>query len=801
MGRRPHTRRAHAGKAEKATSRNALLFALVGLAVLGGVTLVWLPRSGASRTSAPTRPQTIEATESVIPDQAAAYATYAGSASCRECHEEAYALWADSNHGLAERFPSLELDRQAFEPPRSFQHASQTSSVRLERTNFLVTAVGLSRTNETHPVVRVIGHDPLRQYLVEFPGGRLQTLEASYDPHTNAWFNVYGTEDRQPGEWGHWTGRGMNWNNMCAGCHNVRVRKNYDAATDSYHTAMVEHGVGCESCHGPLKAHVEWRRLHRETTLPDPTITALSTNQVIETCATCHSRRAELTGDFVPGASYHDHYSLVVPDETDLYYPDGQVRDENYEYAAFLGSRMGHAGVRCLDCHEPHSMKTLLPGNWLCMRCHNGSYPNAIVIEPLSHSRHKVFGYATNGVPLEVDLAAYDPRQITETGGECVNCHMPQTVYMQRHWRHDHGFTIPDPLLTREHGIPNACNRCHADKSVDWALEYVEQWYGPKMNRPSRTRAQWVARAREGDATARDPLLGLLTDEQNPYWRAVAIELLEAWIHEPLVAQRVRGLLDDPSPLVREKAVRTLGGLVSSGQPGMADGLRPRLDDPARVVRVAAAMALRDRLDLSSRAGRELVHMLDLNADQPTGQLQQGAFHLARNDLARALTAYQKAVAWDPNSPPMRHELAVVLSLSGRHQEALTQLQNACRLDPREAEYRYKLGLAWNELGNLAETLTALEQAVTLDPSHARAWYNLGLARHATGHSTEAVEALLRSEAVSPGDPRIPYARATILLQLGRVEDARSAARRTLEIDRGFTPARQLLDELARSGR
>ena len=45
----------------------------------------------------------------------------------------------------------------------------------------------------------------------------------------------------------------MNWNSMCAECHNTRVRKNYDAATDSYHTTMAGMGVGCEACHGPLQ--------------------------------------------------------------------------------------------------------------------------------------------------------------------------------------------------------------------------------------------------------------------------------------------------------------------------------------------------------------------------------------------------------------------------------------------------------------------------------------------------------------------------------------------------------------------
>src|SRR4029453_12262551 len=129
---------------------------------------------------------------------------------------------------------------------------------------------------------------------------------------------------------------------------------------------------------------------------------------------------------------------------------------------------------------------------------------------PISHSHHKVFGYSTNGTLENFDLLTYKPKEIKETGGECVNCHMPQTPFMQRHWRHDHGFTVPDPLLTKELGIPNACNRCHTDKSVDWALEFSEKWYGQKLERATRQRARLIAQARQGNAAAVRPLLELL---------------------------------------------------------------------------------------------------------------------------------------------------------------------------------------------------------------------------------------------------------------------------------------------------
>ena len=172
---------------------------------------------------------------------------YAGSASCRECHAEAYNNWAKSHHALAERPPNPLMENAAFIPPRLFKHGTQETSLRATNGRFELITAGRHGTNEIFPVERVLAENPLRQMLVQFPGGRVQVTEAAFDPRSNEWFNVYGNEDRQPGEWGHWTGRGMNWNSMCATCHNMQVRKNYDAATDSYDTKLVEHGVGCES--------------------------------------------------------------------------------------------------------------------------------------------------------------------------------------------------------------------------------------------------------------------------------------------------------------------------------------------------------------------------------------------------------------------------------------------------------------------------------------------------------------------------------------------------------------------------
>ena len=703
-------------------------------------------------------------------------AAYAGSASCRDCHKEAFAEWQNSHHGLAERPLDPSLDRAAFDPPHSFKHGTQNSDARLAPNGrYEIVTMSLKGERQVFSPERILGVSPLRQCLVTAPGGRYQVTEVAYDPRSNQWFNVYGEEDRQAGEWGHCTGRGMNWNMMCAFCHNTAVQKNYRANTDSYATTLVEMGVGCESCHGPMADHVKWQRPRPQPAKGDPTIRRFSKDQMLDTCAACHARRAELTGTFHLGDSFLDHYSLVIPDETDLYFPDGQIRDEDYEYAAFLGSRMHFSGVRCGDCHSPHSAKNLVSNkDDLCMKCHAGPIAPAPKIDPAAHSFHK------RGTP----------------GDHCVDCHMPQTVYMARHWRRDHGFTIPDPLLTKEHGIPNACTRCHQDKSVDWSIEYVDKWYGKRMERPTRTRARIVAKARAGQHDAVEGLLTIAREEPIPYWRAVATLMLRHWADEPKVLSAVLERSRDTNALVRAMSARVLDVVTAQGNRNVPAALDRLLSDPVRAVRIDAAWSLRRALDTNSLAGKDLLHFLAVNSDQPAGLLQQGILLMDRGNNAAALSILQRAVSWDHYSAPLRNALAISLSMEGRPEEALAELETACKLAPRDAEYRFKLALALNELNRLNEAAAALEETVKLDPAFSRAWYNLGLACSQQGKMDRALEALSKAEALEPTSPQIPFARATVLVRVGRNIEARAAAKKALELYPGYTEAAALLQSL-----
>jgi tetratricopeptide (TPR) repeat protein len=747
------------------------------------VVLNWVLWQFASRPSAAGRSSNSSSLSPYQPEpDKLVYGRYAGSKACQECHAPAFANWAPSHHALAERPLDPWRDQAAFAPARVVKHGTQSSEVRLAKGRFELEALSEEGKRLAFPVERVVGHDPLRQCLVPMPGGRYQVTELAFDPARSEWFDIFGEEDRRPGEWGHWTGRGMTWNVMCAACHNTRLRKHYQPATDTYATTRAEMAVGCEGCHGPMADHVAWQQKHPSPPSPpsppprpkDPTLRPFTRDQWLDVCGSCHARRAELTGDYVAGEAFFDHHSLSIPDETDIYYPDGQVKEENYEFTSFLGSRMYAAGVRCWDCHEIHSAKVPTLENLLCMRCHNGTYTNAPVINAAAHSFHKP------GTP----------------GDRCVDCHMPLTSYMQRHLRRDHGYTIPDPLLTKQYQVPNACGRCHKDKPVDWSLAAVEKWYGPRMERHTRARAQVLAQARAGQPAVWTNLLQLARAEPIPLWRAVATGLLKPWCDDPAVYAALVERASDTNALVRATAVRAFEPLAAQQNTNLLAVLGRLLEDPARWVRVEAAWAMRAHLDTNSVAGRDLLYYLDHNADMPSAMLQKGVFFLDRGEAEAALQLFRKAVSWDAGSAPLRHGLAVALSVLGKTEEAVRELEAACRLAPQDAEMRFKLGLALNEAARPREALAALEAAVKLDARFAKAWYNLGLAYSAQELPERALEALTKAESLSPSSPQIPYARATILVRLQKTDEARAAARRALELQPGYTEALVLLQML-----
>lgn len=644
-----------------------------------------------------------------------------GPDACVKCHAEEVEAWKESHHAKANRPVSVERDAAAFAGEREIKESGVTYRMVQVEDEFKLKVLEQDGSKTEYDIVGVIGETPIRQYLAHLPGNRFNTISATYDVINDRWVDVFAGQDRMPGEWGHWAGQGMNWNSNCAYCHTTEYEKGFNYKENAYHSKWTQQGLACAECHTGLEEHVE-ASLRGDYTAG---LTELDREQVEQNCVTCHSRRDQLTADaFMPGDAYHDHFSLSLPDQPGLYYADGQILDEVFAHGSFEMSRMNHAGVTCMDCHDPHNLERILPteNNMLCMRCHEAGVMEAPVIKPVEHSFH------AEG----------------STGNQCIECHMSETVYMQTDWRADHGFHSPDPLMTKELGIPNACNKCHQDQTVDWAVEHSEKWYGEKLEAGrQRKRARAISKAYEFNPAALDELIALAKDEDIPAWQATYAGLIANYLADPKAETHLRSLLEHESALVRQRATSGLA-MIDNANEILID----KLSDSSRSVRIRASrgLALRNEEIVDPKAAKEWADYLGFNSDRPQS-LMIMANSAARNaDSAKVQELVDRTISLDSVNPEVYQQSAILLSTAGLNKEARSKLFKGWELAPKDPRFPYSLGLLAAETEDLESAVGYLEETVAMDPQYYRAWYNLSLAYQRLNRPQDAQRAMMKAQ-------------------------------------------------------
>ena len=607
-------------------------------------------------------------------------------------------------------------------------------------------------------IAYAFGVEPLQQYLVDFPDGRKQCLTIAWDTSAKRWFSLYPDDRYEAGDPLHWTGRYQSWNLMCAECHSTALDKGYDAATDTYETTWHEIDVGCQACHGPGGAHIEWARAWtQESSEPVQALSASDKGLAvtlrrgeaaaqIDACARCHSRRHRLIdGPYRHGGQFLDTYEPQRLLEG-FYHADGQVLDEVYVWGSFVQSKMHARGVSCSDCHDPHSLEPWLPGDALCTQCHSNDAP----LERFPTLTKKSY-----------DTPEHHHHDPTQDGARCVNCHMPAKHYMVVDARRDHSFRIPRPDLTLSAGTPNACNGCHEDQDPSWAVAAITEWFGER-EAGSIDFAVAFQRARNGDRGAGQDLESIVADvDQAGLVRATAVEYLGRL---GLGLETIGNALEDPDALVRTSAIRALDALPAELR---APLIQDKLRDPVRAVRVEAGRALgaapTDSLNDELRAAREAaiaeyVAAQNTSGDAAWAHLNLGVFHADRGAPEKALSEYQRAIELDPWFLPARFNAANLLNGLGRNSEAETILRAGLELTPDEGELAYSLALLMAEEGKLEEARTYFEQAARAFPERARLRYNLALVLRSLEEDAEAERALLDARALDPSDPDVLHA-------------------------------------------
>lgn len=693
---------------------------------------------------------------SALPPDSLARARYVGRDQCAQCHAAEHASWLDSHHDRAMEVATEETVLGDFNDA-TFERFGVTTRFFRRDGKFFVNTEGPDGEYHDYEVKYTFGVDPLQQYMVELPRGRVQVLRVSWDVNRKEWFDVtppdVPDERIEPGDPLHWTGIAQNWNTTCADCHSTDVRKNYDSPTDSYHTTYEEIDVSCEECHGPGSVHVDLARAKslfwdRNLGYGLVSLGGTSNRTQVELCAKCHSRRYQVHEGFRPGKPLLDYYEPALLEEG-LYFANGQIEDEVYEYGSFLQSKMFANHVKCSDCHDPHSLDLKFTGNRLCAQCHE---------------------------PAKYDAPSHHHHPRGTAGAQCVACHMPSRLYMVIDERHDHGFRVPRPDLTVEFGTPNACNDCHTvpEENAEWATAAIRKWFGDKRpDDPHWTAAIEAGRraAPGGDAL----LVDLVKRRATPaIVRATAVSLLANFDTPPSLDTR-RKSLTNPDPLVRVAAVRALGG---ESLEQLQTDLAGRLTDPILAVRIAAAGRLahmpRETLPPASRdafrqAFLEFRAAQQLGLDHAGAHLVLAALERHEGDAQGAIEHLRSAIRLEPYLAGSRAELATLLDQTGGdadeirvlREEEVALLERDTRLAPDNPLIYYQLGLLRYLLGDLDEAAAAFARACELSPDSYDFRMMLALLDERRFEQTgderflrAATLSLKRMEELRPGDPR-----------------------------------------------
>lgn len=737
---------------------------------------------------------------------------FVGYKACVECHQEEVSQWKTSHHFQAMQHATKDTVLGDFNQ-REFTNFGLTTTFFTRTANnkiqFWVNTDGPNDLLKDYQVKYTFGVYPLQQYLIEFPGGRLQALDIAWDSRSKEeggqrWFHLHPDEQIASNSVLHWTGQNLNWNYMCAFCHSTNLDKNYQIETDSYKTEWSEINVSCEACHGPASKHLNWARQDKKSFEQDINIGLINKLKIndsgqwqidqktkqpylskvadysneIETCARCHSRRSQLGSDKIHRPLLDSFHPARLT--SGLYHPDGQVNDEVYVYGSFIQSKMYHSGVTCSDCHNTHTLALKLPGDQVCNQCHLSE-----VYRSTEHHFHK-------------------------TEVSCIDCHMPPKTYMGVDVRNDHSFRIPRPDISNKldtnETIPNACNQCHTTHTAQWLEQNLKEWY-KKQPVGHQKFASALYAGQQQSASAEKQLQALISDLSQPaIARATALAELANYPTETSY-KLIKGQLDHKNPMIRLAALESLSNFDKRIQVRLAF---PMIYDSVRSIRMEAARILasvpagqlpdKDKKQLQL-AEEEYLQSQYYNAERPESQVNLGNYYFQKKQFAQSEQAYKKAIELQAKFVPGYVALAQFMSQTGREEDAQKALLDGLENVPENANLYHSLGLSYTRTGQTDLALSKLQYAAEIAKSNIHYQYVYAIALNSYKQTEKALTNLKQLNKTYPENVDVLYALVTINRDIGDNKSALHYAEKLSQITSSNSDLLHLIEQLKRKAK
>jgi len=707
---------------------------------------------------------------------------YAGSVSCRECHEKFYTLWSTSHHGLA-----MQPYTKAF---AANNLTPQTEDITIKNKNYRfdikkgIVTESFKKDRKNYPVKHVMGGKYVYFFLTPMERGRLQVLPISYDVRKKEWYDTTAsfvrhfieTTDRPVD----WKDPMLTFNTACYGCHVSQLKTNYDLKTDSYKSTWAEPGINCETCHGPGEAH---NKMAKATPKGQPlkelkiiSTKTMTPEQRDHMCVSCHTKGGPITAGFTPGDRYFDHFDLTTLEHPD-FYPDGRDLGENYTYTLWMMSPCVKVGkLECMHCHTSSGRYRFKKEkfNDACMPCHDKH-----VKDPIVHTHHKP----------------------DSEGSKCISCHMPKTEFARME-RSDHSMRPPMPTASIAFKSPNACNVCHKDKDARWADDFVHKWRTRDYQSPVIHVSNLIEAGRKREWNRLEEMLSYIANkDRDQVYAASLLRLLMACHDEKKWPVLIKAL-NDPSPLVRTAAAEGLQGYYT---PESVDALLKTARDEYRLVRIRAISSLaaipveyipEQQRKYFQSALNELKASLMVRPDDFGAHYNLGNYYMSLREYKKAVSSFETAIKLRPDAVVPYVNISMAYVNLGDKKKAEGSLRKALKIEPENAPANFNLGLLMAEMGRMENAENALMTAFMADPQMAQAAYNLCIIL-AKDRISEAVTWCRKASDLRPQEPKYAYTLAFYLSQKGEKDEAIRTLQTIIEKYPGYKDAEMLLKNIS----
>ncbi|HWA28572.1 MAG TPA: TIR domain-containing protein [Lacunisphaera sp.] len=207
---------------------------------------------------------------------------------------------------------------------------------------------------------------------------------------------------------------------------------------------------------------------------------------------------------------------------------------------------------------------------------------------------------------------------------------------------------------------------------------------------------------------------------------------------------RFRKLCEEPPPPARDwpkdpelkRAIDLIEGLDSNADDfGLAEEIAKRAverspadADAAAVMARVQSQYLRRGFDLSDErsalARRHAENALRLSPDEPEAMHALAAYLISRrSDAARAERLLRRAMELDPTNPRLGRQLAELLFVTNRREEAIATAQANCERFPNDVLSRYDLARLYKDSGRYEEFERELDATLKIGPlANAAVW-------------------------------------------------------------------------------